>query len=72
MSLQSEFVIFGDSIAKDCTVYWNVNSNTWTTNLSKATTFDREIMLAPLPPGGVGLLELSNNQTTVTIWSKRS
>ena len=58
MSQNSNFIIVGPDIPDGEQFYWN-NQFGWIENFNEATTFDQEIMFAPLPMGGVGYLEVS-------------
>ncbi len=54
----TQFVIIGNDPGNGEQMYWN-NAQGWISDFTEATTFDREILTAPLPHGATGFIEFT-------------
>ena len=64
--MKIQFIIVGDNDLSDKDqLYWN-NELGWST-YNNATTFDKEIMTVPLPPGGAEYWGISMDKSEILL-----
>lgn len=66
--METQFIIAGP-IQNEEQLWWN-NHQGWISGLENATTLPKQILTSPLPPGGVGVMEITMNMEFVAYYAR--
>lgn len=68
--METQFIIAGPIKSEEQT-WWNTEHG-WTPDIKNATTLPKAILTSPLPPGGVGIMEITDKWEYVHFYERTS